>query len=117
MVRISPSFIYAFLLTISTLGLLHIIFRTFVPEFWPLIYTIISFPLYILRTNLQHFIKFYTCIYIDKFYIGTVAIIFLTFVPVLWPLIYAEIAFLFNMLRTNVQNVTRFYICIDIDKI
>ena len=28
----SPNFIYAFILTRSTLGLLHIIFRTFVPE-------------------------------------------------------------------------------------
>ena len=26
---------YAFILTRSSFGLLHIIFRTFVPEFWP----------------------------------------------------------------------------------
>ena len=36
--RISPNFIYAFILTRSTLGLLLIIFRTFVPEEWHLIY-------------------------------------------------------------------------------
>ena len=30
--RFSPNFIYAFILTISRLGLLHIIFRTFVLE-------------------------------------------------------------------------------------
>ena len=36
--RNSPNFIYAFILTRSTLGLLLIIFRTFVPEEWHLIY-------------------------------------------------------------------------------
>ena len=33
--RFSPNFIYAFILTRSRLGLLHVIFRTFVPELWP----------------------------------------------------------------------------------
>ena len=33
----SPNFIYAFILTRSSFGLLHIIFRKFVPQFWPLI--------------------------------------------------------------------------------
>ena len=36
--RISPNFIYAFILTRSRFGLLHIIFCTIVPELWPLIY-------------------------------------------------------------------------------
>ena len=49
--RMSPNFIYVFILTRSTLGLLNIIFRTFVPELRPLIYAKISFPLIILRTN------------------------------------------------------------------
>ena len=35
--RITPNFIYAFILTRSSLGLLHIIFCTFVPQLWPLI--------------------------------------------------------------------------------
>ena len=68
--RISPNFIYAFLLTRSTLGLLRIAFRTFVPVLWPLIYAKILFPFNILRTNVQNFTKFYTCIYIDKIYLG-----------------------------------------------
>ena len=55
LVEFSPNFIYAFILTRSTLGLLHIIFRTFVPEFWPLIYAKISFPFIFLRTNGQNF--------------------------------------------------------------
>ena len=33
--RFSPNFIYAFILTRSRLGLLHVIFRTIVPELWP----------------------------------------------------------------------------------
>ena len=41
------------ILTRSLLGLLHIIFRTFVPELWPLIYSKSLFPLNILRTNGQ----------------------------------------------------------------
>ena len=41
-------------------------FPTFVPVLWPLIYAKISFPLNILRTNGQNFIKFYICIHIDK---------------------------------------------------
>ena len=49
--RISPKFINAFILTRSSLGLLHIIFRKFVPELWPFIYAKISSPLNILRTN------------------------------------------------------------------
>ena len=43
--------LYAFILTRSTLGLLRIIFRSIVPELWPLIYPIISFQLNIVRTN------------------------------------------------------------------
>ena len=64
--RISPNFIYAFLLTRSNLGLLHIIFHTFVPELWSLIYAKILFPLNILRTNWQNFTKFYMSIHIEK---------------------------------------------------
>ena len=57
--RFSPNFIYAFILTKSKFGLLHIIFKTFELEFWPVIYARILFPLNILRTNWQLFIKFY----------------------------------------------------------
>ena len=67
--RFSPNFIYAFILTRFILGLLLVIFRTFVPELWPLIYAKISFPHIILRTN------------------------WLIFVLELWPLIYAKFGF------------------------
>ena len=67
--RILPNFIhfvYALILTRSSLRLLHNIFRTFVPELWPLIYTRTLFLLNILRTNWQKLIKLYKCIHIDK---------------------------------------------------
>ena len=57
--RISPNFIYAFILTRSALGLLPIIFCTFVPELWLLIYAKILFPLNILRKNGQNFMHSY----------------------------------------------------------
>ena len=71
--RISPNFIYAFMLTISRLGLLHFIFCTFVTELWPLIYSKILFPLNILRTNGQILTKLYITIYTDKIYVGIVS--------------------------------------------
>ena len=70
--RMSPNFIYAFILTRSTLGLLHIIFRTFAPVKLPLIYAKISFPFNMLRANGHNLTKFYICIYIDKIYVGIV---------------------------------------------
>ena len=63
--------LYAFILTRSTLGSLHI-FRTFVPVLWPFIYVKISFPFTILRTDGQNFTKIYICISIDKIYFGIV---------------------------------------------
>ena len=72
--RISLNFIYAFILTSlrSTLGLLQIIFPTFLPELWPLIYAKISFLFNTLITNGQNFTKFYICIHIDEIYLGIV---------------------------------------------
>ena len=63
-------YIYIFILTRYTLGLLHIIFLTFVPELWALIYAKIYFPFNILRRNGQNFTIFYLCnhIIIDKIY-------------------------------------------------
>ena len=115
--RISPNFIYAFILTRSMLGLLHIIFRTFVPELWPLIYAKISIPFNILRTNGPNFTKFYICNHIDKIYAGIVTHHLCSFVPKLWPLIYSKILFLLNILRTNGQILTKLYITINTDKI
>ena len=63
--RNSPNYICGFVLTRSSLGLLHVIFCTFVTELWPSFYDKISFPLNILRTNWQNFNKFNICLYID----------------------------------------------------
>ena len=63
--RISPNFIYAYILARSSLGLLHIILGKFALELWPLIYTKIWFLLYILRITWHIFTKFYICIHID----------------------------------------------------
>ena len=57
--RIYPNFVCALVLTLSSLGLLHIIFPNFVPEVWPFIYTKILFLLNILRTTRHIFTKFY----------------------------------------------------------
>ena len=68
--RISPNFVYTLILTRSKLGLLHIIFRTFVIELRPLIDVRISFRilfwLNILRTERYNFTKFCICVDIDK---------------------------------------------------
>ena len=70
---ISPSFIYAFILPRSMLGLLHIIFCTFVQELWPLIYSKNLFLINILRTNGQILTKLYITINVDKIYVGIVS--------------------------------------------
>ena len=67
--RISPNFIYIFILSRSPLWLLHIIFRLFL---WSLINAKISFSFNILSTNGQNITKFYICIHIDKIYVGIV---------------------------------------------
>ena len=48
--RISQNFVDAFILTISRLGLLPVMFCLFVTELWPLIDVRISFPHNIFRT-------------------------------------------------------------------
>ena len=72
--QIFTKFHYAFVLTRSSLGLLHIIFRTFVPELWPLIYSKLLFPLNIFGTNEQILTKLYITIYTDNIYVGIVSI-------------------------------------------
>ena len=91
-------------MTRSTLGLLHIIFHTFVPELWPLIYASISFPL-----NLENkWAAFHQILYMHSYWQDLCCdcntSFFCTFVPELWPLIYAKISFPLNILRTNSQN-------------
>ena len=51
-------YIYAFILTRSSFGLLHPIFRKFVTELWPLNYAKILFPLNIFENKLIEFTKF-----------------------------------------------------------
>ena len=48
--RILPNFVYAFILTISWLGLSPVIFLAFVAELWPLIIRI-QFPIGIFRAK------------------------------------------------------------------
>ena len=92
--RISPNFMYAFILTRYTLGLLHIIFRTFVAELLPLIYSKISFPLNILRTNFDQTLYNYL-------YWRFLAVIFRKVVRELWPLIDVRITLPLNILRLS----------------
>ena len=99
--RISPNFIYAFIfnLTRSTLGLLYIIFCTFVPELLPLIYAKISFLFNILRTTGQ---ILYMHSNWQDLRLDCYTSFFCTVVLELWPLVYAKILFPFNILRTIV---------------
>ena len=116
--RFSLNFMYAFILIRSSLGLLHDIFRTFVPEIWPLIYAKILYPLNILRTNWLIFTKLYIYAFIlISSRLRLPHMIFRTFVIVLLPLIYARFLFLLNILWKKWQIFTKFYIFILIDKI
>ena len=64
--RFSSNFIYAFILTRSSLGLLPVIYDLFVTELWPLVCVRILFLLNIFRTNGQNVTKLYKYIDIDK---------------------------------------------------
>ena len=66
----SPNCMYAFILTRSSLGLMHVIIQTFVIELWPLIYAKILFLFNILRTNGLNFTKLHITINTDKIYVG-----------------------------------------------
>ena len=61
--RFPLNFIYAFILIRSSLGLLHVILSTFVPELWPLNFAKNVYPLNILRTKMTDFHQIlYMCI-------------------------------------------------------
>ena len=81
--RISPNFLYEFILTRSTLGLLHVIFHIFVPELWPLIYAKIWFQLNILRTNLQNSPNFMSAFILTRTRWELLPVIFCLFES--WP--------------------------------
>ena len=93
--RISPNFIYAFILTRASKGLLHIICPKFLQDLWPLIYARISFRLNILRTNQQNFTKFFIYAFtLTRSSLGLVHIIFGKFVTELWSLF--DVIFFFS---------------------
>ena len=112
----SPNFIYALILTSSSLALLNVIFPKFVPELWPLVYAKISFLLKILRTNRHIFTKFYICIDIDKFYLGIVKCRFSKICTRVMALGLRQNFIPTQYLENNGHIFTKFYICIDIDK-
>ena len=89
-------FIYAFLLTRTSLELLHIIFRTFVLELWPLICAKFSFPFSILGTNGPNFNKLFI---LTRSMLGLLAVNFRKFVRELWPLIDVRITLPLNIMR------------------
>ena len=106
--RISPNFIYAFILTRSSLRLLHVIFSY-------ICIRVIALDLrqnFILRTNIQNFTKFYICIHVDM------SSIWLIHIP--FPRLYQSHGpwctpkFLYR----SIQHIfTKLYICIDINKV
>ena len=114
--RISPNFIYAFILTWSTLSLLHVIFPTFVPELRPLIYAEISFCSISWEQIDIISPKFLYAFILTRSSLGLLHVIFPKFEPKLWPLNYAKLLFPLNSLKAIWQNPTKFYKCIDIDK-
>ena len=117
----SLNFIYALILTRSSLGLLQVIFRTFVLELWPLIYAKISFLLNILRTNWQIFTNFYIYAFIlIKSRLVLLHIIFRTFVLKMicyGPWFMPDFCFRLISWEQKWQIFTKSYICIHIDKI
>ena len=117
--RISPNFIYAFILIRSTLGLLHIIFRTFMPELWPLIDAKILFLLIILRANGYKFTNFYICIHIYKIYVRIDTHHFSHICTSVMAFDLRQNFVSLQYLENNGLrlNFTKFYICIHIDKI
>ena len=114
--RLSPNFIYTFILVRSSLGLLHAIFGKFVPELWPLIYAIISFPLNFLRIGVFHQIL-YMHSYSQDLRLGYHSLFFAYLYQSYGPWFAPKFCFFSYVLRTNGQNFTKFYICIHIDKI
>ena len=108
--RFWPNFIKLSILTRSMLGLLAVIFHTFVPVLWPFIYAEISFLFnIILRTNGQNFTKFYICIHIDKIYVGIVTHNFSQICSRVMALDLLQKLFLLNFLRTNGQILIKLY--------
>ena len=95
--RLSPNFIYAFIMTRSTLGLLHIIFRSFVTELWPLIYA----KMFVSAQYHENKWTDFDQTILTRSTLGMLAVIFFKFVRELWPLIDVRIMLPLNILRNS----------------
>ena len=73
------------------LGMLHIIFRTFVPEVWTLIYDEISFRSISWELPDIFSPNFIYTLILTRSCLGLLHLIFRKLVPELWPFIYAKI--------------------------
>ena len=114
---ISPNFIYAFILTRSSLGLMHAICRTFRTRVMALDLSQNFVSAHYLENILIEFHQIYICIHIDKIYLGIVTNHFSHICTRVMVPDFSKILFPFNILRTNGQNFAKFYICIHIDTI
>ena len=87
--RILPNFVCALILTWSTLGMLHIIFRTFVQELLPLIYAEIFVSTQYLKNYLtySHQILYMHSYWQDLAWDCYTSFFFFKFVPEFWTFI------------------------------
>ena len=83
------------------MGLLHIIFRTFVPVLFPLIYAKISFPFNILKPNGPNFTKLFITFITVKIYVGIVSCHFSQICKRVKALIDVRITLPLNILRNS----------------
>ena len=101
--RISPNFIYAFILTTSTLGLLHTIFADLYQSYGPWFMPKLCFRSISWEEMDRISPNFIYAIILTRSMSGLLHIIFCSFVPELWPLIYS---------CTNGQILTKLHITI-----
>ena len=119
-----PDFASALILTRSRLGMLRVSFCKFIRELWPLIDVKISFPLNILRQQVNGiWPKFaYALGILTRSRLELLRVSFHKLITQLQPLIDVRILFPVNILRTNCLrtnwwNLTNFFMCIYIGKI
>ena len=101
----SPNFIYAFILTRSSLGLMHVIFTHLYQIYGPWFTPKFRFRSISWEQMDRISPNFIYAFILTRSTLGLLHIIFRTFVPELWPLIYAKISFPFNILRTNFYQI------------
>ena len=91
--RISPNFMYALIFTRSSLGLLQVIFRTFVLELWLWFTPKFSFSSISWEQIDRISLDFIYAFIFTRSSLGLLHAVFCTFVTELWPLIYAKFCF------------------------